>query len=117
MPKAKPTIQQCIAINKTKKGGVRCKRKTNKTSYCYQHLKLLKHVEIKKSNIKNGGLGLCSLKDVPRGQKIAPYGGVLLYGQPEENNDSKYILELTRRNNPVRRLVRATPEPSYSILH
>lgn len=68
--------RQCEA--ETKKGE-QCKRRTRKQlPYCYEHTRLLLHVEIRPSTIEGAGLGLFALEDFERGSKIVPYVGEII---------------------------------------
>lgn len=89
---------QCEAITSKKK---RCKRVTCRTKYCFSHQPQL-NIQVKKSNIKDGGLGVFwTGPNVKAKTKLVEYGGVLKYGDPhEQGNESRYILELTHKNNP-----------------
>jgi hypothetical protein len=96
MPPPNPVARQCIGINYTKKRGIRCKRKTGKTPYCYQHLKIIKNLQIKKSKVPNSGKGVFTTAAIKRNQNIVPYGGLLINGDAKNPRvKSDYILELT----------------------
>ena len=64
---------------------------------CFQHTKQKKGLQVKKSKIKNAGLGLYATKDFQNGQKIADYGGVVVSFAQYEKNPSGYGIHLNKK--------------------
>src|SRR4051812_48601513 len=81
---------QCEAITKT---GKRCKNRTVKSTMCWVHLKQLKQLRIKQTNVKEANLGLFTTKQIKRNQKITDYTGKV-YDHPV---NGKYVLEVSKK--------------------
>ena len=83
--------RECTTCKANKVNGQRCSRTTCKYStYCYQHTKMKKQLQVKKSNIKGSGQGLYTTKPIKKGDKIAGYGGVFKTKAQYETSDSGY---------------------------
>ena len=88
----------CIAITKA---GTRCKRNTCvRYPYCFQHLRLISGLELKKSEIHDAGLGLFASRDFPiktnrtKDPTITYYSSKSITQQPSP--DSAYVLEVNK---------------------
>lgn len=84
------TIRDCDQCNGTTKVGNRCSRRTCKIgTYCFQHLKSVRGLAVKKSSILNSGNGLFATRDiiVRRGSTkvIIPYTGEVMTRQQVTN--------------------------------
>lgn len=108
MPRAKKVTGRCKGKNKN---GNQCKRKTQRSFLCYIHIKSEKNLQIKKSGIPKTGLGLFTLKDIKKNQKIVDYGGILKHGKVPENQNTDYVLELTKN-----KYIDASPKLSNSSI-
>lgn len=90
--------RQCAA--ETKKGE-QCKRRTRKQlPYCYEHTRLILHVEIRPSSIEGAGLGLFAVEDFQKGDFIVPYEGEFI-NEAELNrrygdDTAKYALKVSK---------------------
>ena len=90
--------RECVRCKAKKKNGLRCSRNTCKYSdMCFQHTKQKKGLQVKKSKIKNAGLGLYATKDFQKGQKIADYGGVVVSYSQYEKNPSGYGIHINKK--------------------
>lgn len=90
--------RQCAA--ETQKGE-RCKRRTRKQlPYCYEHTRIILHVEIRPSTIEGAGLGLFAVEDFKKDDLIVPYEGEFI--DEEELNrrygddTAKYALQINK---------------------
>jgi SET domain-containing protein len=71
--------ERCIG---TTRGGQQCRRRTVKMlPTCYQHTKSMYGVEVRPSQIPNGGNGLFAVRFIPNQQTIVPYLGETLSNQ------------------------------------
>ena len=68
-------ISPCTGYTKK---GTRCRRKTQKGTLCFQHLKSVKHLKITKSGIKDAKLGLFATDKFKKGQQIDQYKGNMI---------------------------------------
>ncbi len=90
--------RECVRCKAKKKNGLRCSRNTCKYSdMCFQHTKQKKGLQVKKSKIKNAGLGLYATKDFQKGQKIADYGGKVVSYAQYEKNPSGYGIHINKK--------------------
>ena len=89
--------QQCEAITKRRGMNTRCKHRTSRGRYCWQHLKALEGFRIKKSNIPNAGLGLFwqGKKPIKKNDNITEYSGQIV-NTNDPNYGNPYVLQLTR---------------------
>ena len=75
-PNAKGAIvtpsQRCTA---TTHAGKHCKQRTAKGEYCWNHLRALDGLRVKKSGVPRAGMGLWAEKDFRAGDKVAAYTG------------------------------------------
>ena len=69
------SIRTCQRCDGRTKAGTQCKRRTCRTNLCFQHLKSMQGLQLKKSNIPNAGLGLFATKPFRNNDKIAEYTG------------------------------------------
>ena len=81
-------VHQCPSLTKN---GTRCKKRTS-TSKCWVHIQSIDHLRIKKSGIKDGGLGLYATKDLKKDHRI-PYTGRVAKELPEDKHHP-YALEI-----------------------
>ena len=72
--------------------GRQCKNHTNRGYYCYVHEESIQHLQVKKSTIPNGGLGLFTTIDRKANKPIIPYEGKIIHQHNDHNNH--YVLEL-----------------------
>jgi len=88
------TTVQCGGHTRT---GARCKRRTARTSFCYFHLNKEHHLQIKKSQISGGGLGLWTTIARPAKRMVAPYTGEVVH---REKNDygGDYVIQLNNKS-------------------
>lgn len=63
---------QCIGQSKT---GARCKRRTCRTEYCFQHLQAVEGLKLAPSKIPDAGVGLFATKPFKKGEKVTRYTG------------------------------------------
>ena len=87
--------QRCTA---TGKNGKHCRARTAAGEYCYNHLKSLKSLRIKKSEhpqIK--GKGLFATADMKKNQVICAYTGEIREGNGDDYEGSDYVFEVSTR--------------------
>ncbi len=88
---------KCIGKNRAKKD---CGRFTKRGRYCQPHLLKYSDLVVKKSGIKDAGLGLFNgLETKKKGTIIAEYDGPILRSLPSLN-PCTYVLELRGENHP-----------------
>lgn len=81
---------QCKAIAKN---GHRCKKRTCRSEYCWIHLASIEDLRIKKSQIRDGGLGLfCGPKPIKADKKICDYKGKIINSNAPVTGP--YVLQL-----------------------
>jgi hypothetical protein len=99
-PNRKGTIempsQQCTAFTKQ---GAPCKRRTKRGHHCSDHMRLLQHLAVRKSNIKGAGFGLfvAKGKNAPSfraGEQICKYTGDWIELLPGVNTGGPYFLQV-----------------------
>ena len=76
------------------KSGEQCKARTAMGQYCWNHLRTISGLRIKKSTIPNGGKGLFAARKLQRGYRIDYTGDRI---RLEGNNGGSYYLELSQR--------------------
>ena len=81
--------QRCTANTKA---GVHCKQRTAKGQYCWNHLRSIEGLRIKKSDVPNAGLGLFAARDLPANKRI-DYTGDKIQVVPGQGGP--YFLEIT----------------------
>jgi hypothetical protein len=79
--------------------GRRCKRKSLRGPYCFQHLAKEKQLRIKTSGIPNAGLGLFTTVARERGDLIAPYGDGQIVVSHDPSYGGSYVLQI-KKNPP-----------------
>ena len=90
-------VRECVRCKANKKDGTQCKRKTCKISdYCYQHLKIEKQLQVKKSAIQGSGQGLYTTKKIKKGEKVVEYGGNFKTKARYEATDSGYGIQFNK---------------------
>ena len=89
------TVRECTQCAAFTKKGKRCSRKTCKyESYCAQHTKQQRKLQVKPSQIPNAGDGLYTLKRIPKGQNITEYKGDLITDKQYDKRGSKYGIQM-----------------------
>jgi len=90
---------KCIAITKN---GTSCKRNTCvRFPYCFQHMKSIEGLQLKKSEINDAGLGLFATRNFPlsstrkQDPTITYYSSKNITNRP--NNDSAYVLKVNNK--------------------
>ncbi len=86
-------VVRCKAKTKSK---TQCKRNTARSHFCWMHLKSNESLQIKKSTIPNSGLGLYTLKNRKRNDKITGYTGKRITAEEAKNSNSQYIFQPTK---------------------
>ena len=69
------SVRTCDRCTGTTKAGNRCKNRTCRSGLCWQHLKKVKNLRIKPSQIPNAGLGLWTTKRFKANEKVDVYSG------------------------------------------
>jgi len=68
-------IKECQRCKATTKAGHRCKNRTCRGKYCWQHLKKGQGLRVKPSEIAGAGFGLFTTKPFKKNEKIVDYTG------------------------------------------
>jgi SET domain-containing protein len=112
------SIRACNRCKADRNVGGRCTRTTCKYGpFCWQHTKILRGVVVKKSTLKNAGLGLFALKSFRKGKKIIEYTGKLRRSADverkwpgdtraeyvEQIDDTNYYIDASKTNSGVAR--------------
>jgi transposase InsO family protein len=84
--------QRCTALTKA---GAQCKQRTAKGQYCWNHLRSLRGLRIKKSTIPGAGLGLFAARDLPLGTRIDYTGDRAPLR--DDRDGGAYFLQLSSR--------------------
>ena len=69
------SIKECDRCLATTKSGARCKLRTCRGKKCWIHLKSIDKLRVMTSGIPNAGMGLFTLKDIKKNDKIVRYQG------------------------------------------
>jgi hypothetical protein len=72
----------------------RCKNKTKRGDFCTAHQGRDLKVKVKKSGIREAGLGLFTTVARKKDEKIVDYKGVVTSHNPD--NDSAYVIQVTK---------------------
>ena len=95
LPNSKGAIvmpaQQCTAATRK---GPQCRAFTAKGQYCWNHLRSIEGLRIKKSSIPGAGLGLFADRDLPKGTRIDYTGDRVPLAS--ERDGGVYFLQITQ---------------------
>ena len=83
--------QRCTA---NAKSGAQCKLRTAKGQYCWNHLRIVAGLRVKKSAVPGFGMGLHAARDLPRGTLIRYTGDSIPL---DDDCGGAYFLQLTNR--------------------
>jgi hypothetical protein len=89
--------RDCVRCSANKKNGDRCTRRTCKySSQCFQHTKINKQLQVRKSQIQGSGQGLYTTKKIKKNQKITSYGGEFKTKPQYDATDSGYGIHFNK---------------------
>jgi hypothetical protein len=91
--------ERCHAITTRRGLNRRCKHTTLRGIYCWQHLKAIEHLRIKKSTLLDAGLGLFTTVPIKKDVKITPYTGPKIVSY-DPNYGNQYVLQV-KKNPPT----------------
>lgn len=93
------SVKETVRCTGHNRNGQRCKRRTARTTECFQHLQQDMGLRVKQSTIPHGGLGLFTTiprhysRRSHRGDFIAPYDGrQVITDDPNFGIDNNYVL-------------------------
>jgi hypothetical protein len=88
--------ERCHAITTRRGLNRRCKHTTLRGIYCWQHLKAIEHLRIKKSILfPDAGMGLFTTVPIKKDVKITPYTGPVVVSH-DPNYGNPYVLQIKK---------------------